>query len=439
MNVMKLMSWRLILVIVFLTAFDLLFAQNREELDPEVRSEIPSEQAVDPLFHNYSEIVAKIEYYKTNYPEIVQVEKIGTGSVYHLPIWAIKISDNPYEDEAEPAILFTALHHAKELLGSEVCLYLLDYLCKNYAENSKVRQWVNDLEIWIVPVVNPDGLYLAIDSKFAPQFWRKNLSDNNSNGRFDAEKDGVDLNRNYDFNWASEGDNDSRSWYYRGPFPFSEEETQAIRDLTYRERFVFHLDFHSYGEVILYPWDNFTTLADQRLIIDLAKEMAKGIQKNGQLARYSISALNGKLGQSSVWMRGKMGILSYIIEVGDSHFPKGRELPEIIAQGANAAFYAIDRMYFSSIEGIVRDAYSKIPISAEINITEYNSPVAANPLSDPKTGYFFRITQPGSYSIKISAPGYRTKMIKSVDVSIDRITKLNIEMFPREEPTQTEN
>ena len=121
-------------------------------------------------------------------------------------------------------------------------------------------------------MLNPDGYFLVMDEKKSPQYWRKNMSDNNRNGIFDPDKDGVDINRNYDFNWADEGDSNPKSWYYRGPYPFSEKETRALRDLALREKFVFHLDYHSYGEVILYPWDNFTAPPDLGLVIKLAKD-----------------------------------------------------------------------------------------------------------------------------------------------------------------------
>lgn len=415
------------------------FELQQQGFDPQLEVEIDKDELIDQQYHTFAEVNEIIEYYKKSFPEIVHVEKIGEGSVKKLPIWAIKISDNPRDHESEPSVLFTGIHHAKELLGAEVCLYLLKYFCQNYYSDRKVKFWVDNTEIWIVPVINPDGYYLVMDTNNAPNFWRKNLTDNNLNGRFDSEKDGVDLNRNYDYNWIAEGDSDPRSWYYRGPYPFSEKEIQAIKNLTFREKFVFHLDYHSYGEIILYPWDNFKAPPDIDLIIDIAKEMAKRVTKKAQLVHYSIGPLNGRLGQSSVWMRGKASVLSYTVEVGDSHFPKGRYLPEIISQNANAAFYILDRLSFSLVEGIVRNAYSKVPVSAELEVFELNSPVVVNPVSDPMTGYYCKVLLPGLYTLKFSSPGFRTKMIHSVKINADKKNFLNVDLYPIDDMLQTEN
>ena len=415
------------------------FQLQKEGLNPVLQVEVNRTKLVDPYFHTFSEITYLLKSFRLQYPDIFHLEKIGKGTKNHLPIWAVKISDNPHIDEKEPAVLFNGLHHAKELLGAEVCLYLIDYLCKNYNHKPEVKYWVDKTEIWIIPVLNPDGHYLVMDTKKSPQFWRKNLRDNNSNGFFELEKDGVDLNRNYDYNWDCDSDGDPRSWHYRGPYPFSEFETQAIRNLTFREKFVFNLDFHSYGEVILYPWENFTPPPDRELVINVAKEMAKQIKRRAKLGHYSIRPLNGKLGQCSVWMHGKAGVLSYIVEIGDCHLPNGRDIHEIVEQNAKAAFYVLDRLFRSAIKGTIINAYTRIPISAEIEILKYSSLLVANPVSDLSTGFYYRIVQPGIYSIKFSASGFRTKVIHSVIVESDKVTSLNVELYPIEDILPTEN
>jgi len=414
------------------------FQLQKAGLNPELQVEVEHDDLIDDNYHTFSEITYLLKLYSRDYAHIVSLEKIGYGSQTHLPIWALKISDNPQLDEQEPAVLFTGVHHAKEILSAEVCLYLINYLCKNYDVKPEVNHWVNNEEIWIVPVINPDGHYWVMDQKFS-LFWRKNMKDNNSNGIFELETDGVDLNRNYDFNWNADGDPDPRSWHYRGPYPFSESETKAIRDLTFREKFVFHLDFHSYGEVILYPWENFTAPPDRELVIEIAGEIARHIKKRNCFDHYTIRPLNGKLGQCSVWMHGKAGVLSYIVEVGDSHIPEARDVNPIVEENAKAGFYALDRVLKSAIKGIVRNAYSRTPIAAEIEILEYSSPVVSNPASDGETGYYYRIVRPGVYTLKFSAPNFRTKIIYSVVVEMDKVTSLDVDLFPIEDIIPTEN
>lgn len=415
------------------------FHLQKMGLEPAVQVEIDRDDLIDAQFHTFKEITQLVDSYANQYPNIVKLEKIGAGSKEQLPIWAMKISDNPMLDEKEPAVLFTGVHHGKEILGAEVCLYLIEYLCQHYEQEARVKDWIDETEIWIVPVVNPDAHFMIMDMQNPIHFWRKNLRDNNFNGIFEPEKDGVDLNRNYDFNWDDNDNSDPQSWHYRGPYPFSENETRTIRDLTFREKFIFNLDFHSYGEVILYPWDNFEPPPDQELIIELAGEIAKQISKRAELGHYSVRPLDGRLGQCSVWMYGKASVLSYIVEVGDSHFPDGRDIPNIVEQNAKAAFFILDRLFNSAIKGVVRNVYNKLPISAEIEITEYASPIISNPVSDRDSGFYYRIVQPGIYTVKFSAPGFRTKIIHSVEAVSDKVTSLDVELYPVEDTLPAEN
>ncbi len=414
------------------------FLQNNG-FNPAVQIELNRNEVIDPQFHTFTQFDYLVRSFKKEYPHIVHLEKIGTGSVDEFPIWGIKISDNPDIDENEPAVLFTATHHAQEPLGLELCLYLIDHLCTNYERNKHVKKWIDETEIWFVPIVNPDGYYLIMDSNRSLHFWRKNLRDNNQNSVFDPEIDGTDLNRNYDYNWHIESDSAHKSWHYRGPFPFSENETQAIRNLTLREKFVFNLDFHSHGEVILYPWDNAPLPGDIEFVKKLAQQIASRIQKKDVPEPYEIRPLNGNLGQCSVWMHGKAGVQSFTVEMGDCHLPAGRDIAKIILENANGAFYILDRLFQGAIKGTIRNAYTNKPIRAEIDFVKYASQNVANPVSDSKTGFYYRIIEPGKHTIKFKAPGYRTKVFRSVNIGSEKVLTLNVDLYPFENSYSTEN
>ncbi len=317
------------------------FLFQREGLEPELILEINKQEWIDDRFHTLQQINSILKSLENQYNSICKLEKIGESAFYNLPITGVKISDFPYQNEDEPSVLFTAAHHANEPLGVEICLNLINYLCNNYVVDNKVKQWVDNLEIWFVPVVNPDGYQLVMNNE-SKIIWRKNLRDNNKDGKFSSEIDGVDLNRNYDFNWAVEGDRFSNSHYYPGAFSFSEPETQAIRDLAKRERFVFHLDFHSAGEMILYPINNLSSPQDEKTI-EMAKEIARNIKKNEIFSHYSIAPMNDKVGQCALWMYNELGVLSFIVEAGDSYFPSGDAIQQIVEQNSKAAFWILDK------------------------------------------------------------------------------------------------
>ncbi|MDZ7260873.1 MAG: M14 family zinc carboxypeptidase [candidate division KSB1 bacterium] len=144
-------------------------------------------QKIDPEYHTLEEVEDLLTQLANRYPDILLKTQIGESTQNSLPIWAIKISDNPREDEDEPAVLYTGVHHAREPLGAEICLYLIQQLCQNYRISKTITNWINEIEIWFVPVVNPDGYQLALDENQGLNWWRKNLRDNNTNGRFKSQ------------------------------------------------------------------------------------------------------------------------------------------------------------------------------------------------------------------------------------------------------------
>ena len=208
-------------------------------------------------YHSYGEIESGLRSLERG---IAKVQSIGEETAEGRKIWAIKISDDPdTDDENEPDILFVGAHHAREWISAEVPLYLAANLVQNYYTDSTVKMLVDNSEIWIVPVVNPDGLEYSRLGGFDSEsdlglrrLWRKNRQDNGDGTH------GVDLNRNYGYEWEGSGgsgrttsDDD-----YRGPEAFSEPETRAIRDLMLDSKKDFEavLSYHSFSQLILYPW-----------------------------------------------------------------------------------------------------------------------------------------------------------------------------------------
>jgi carboxypeptidase T len=184
-----------------------------------------------------------------DHPGLASVREIGE-TLEKRKILALKISDNAPADEGEPAVLFAGCHHAREWISVEVPFLFGKYLLENYASNAEVRALIDASEIWIVPIVNPDGLEYSIH---AYRYWRKNRRAN-ADGTF-----GVDINRNYGYAWGF--DNEGSSGYpgsdiYRGTGPFSEPETAAVRSLLLSASGDFRavISYHSYGQDILYPW-----------------------------------------------------------------------------------------------------------------------------------------------------------------------------------------
>ena len=331
------------------------------------------------------------------------------------------------------------VHHAREPIGANICLDLITRLCRDYRRNTNTKRWLDEMEIWFIPVVNPDGYKYIYENDLDFPWWRKNLRDNDGDGVFNPLVDGVDLNRNYDFNWSEGGDGKSGSWFYRGKRPFSEGETRAIKQLAIRENFVIGISYHSYGEAILYPWGNFSEPPDMSLIYDIGKNLASRIKRVTGHGSYTMLPLNGRVGQSSIWMYGHLGIIDYIVEVGTHYYPPAENVPFILKQQYKGASYLFDRALGARIYGHVFDFYSRRPLEASVEVVNYSSESVNARRTDSVFGRFDRLVMPGSYALDISCEGYKTRRIANVQVDKNKPAELEIGLFPEEDSTHGSN
>ena len=203
-------------------------------------------------YKTLSEIYAYLDGMIADHPELISAKQsIGT-TIQGRDIWAVKISDNPNVDEDEPEVLYTALIHAREMVTPEILFYFMDHLTNQYSSDPGVTDLVNNRQIWFVLVCNPDGYYMnELIAPYGGGMWRMNLRDN-GDGSY-----GVDLNRNWGYMWGY--DNVGSSPYpgsetYRGTGPFSEPETQALRDFILARHFVLSVFWHSFANILIYPW-----------------------------------------------------------------------------------------------------------------------------------------------------------------------------------------
>lgn len=197
---------------------------------------------VDEEYKNPAEIETILKNYGAQYPNLTEVMSIGKTE-QGRDLWAIKIANkNNFSRLKKPTIYVNGMHHAREVMSPEIPLDMIDYLLINYGRDPKVNHWVDQNEIWIVPMVNPDGNNVVWTSN---NWWRKNVT-----GGY-----GVDINRNYPYMWGQCGGSsgNTRADNYRGPSAGSEKETQAIANLIQNIRPVTSLSLHSYGELVLYP------------------------------------------------------------------------------------------------------------------------------------------------------------------------------------------
>ena len=201
-------------------------------------------------FHTPTQMDNELTNLATTHPSIAQTFTIG-NSVEGRPIRGLKISNNVAIDDATKGdVVFIALQHAREWIAAEMALYLAEYLVTHYSTDPALQACMNNLQIWIIPVANPDG-YVYTASDPSRRFWRKNRR-NNGDGTF-----GVDINRNFSYQWglASGSSGVTADETYRGPSAFSEPEAYHLRDfIQARNNPRFLVSYHSAAEVILRSW-----------------------------------------------------------------------------------------------------------------------------------------------------------------------------------------
>ncbi len=269
-------------------------------------------------YYTYNEITQNLDQLSSLYPDIIS-EKISIGtSLEGRDIWAIKISDNHEIEEYEPQALYTGLHHAREPMSYMNLFYFMHWLGENYITDTLAQHIVDNRELWFIPAINPDGLvYNQSISPNGGGMQRKNTRDTCSDTPI-----GVDLNRNYSYMWGYDNDGsspDGCSETYRGNSPFSEPETQAVRDFVEQHDFKINFNYHSYSDLLIYPfgyeYDNQAPQEDIDIYIEYGEDM---VQYNNYTLGTGPDLLYPVNGEACDWMYGEKNIFSYTPEIGSN-------------------------------------------------------------------------------------------------------------------------
>ena len=292
------------------------------------------------VYRSVVQVEELLQSYQASHPEITKLESIGT-SWEDRNIWALKISDNPEEDENEPACLFMGAHHAREWIAYEAPLALIDTLLAGYGSDETITTLINEREIWIVPIVNPDGVN---HSQTEYSMWRKNRRNNSETVKWwgSGSKFGVDLNRNYAYAWGNTGASDyTGSDVYHGPNPFSEPESSAIRDLALRENFTTSISFHSYSELVLYPFGYAYDVPNEK--DPIFKELAEGMAEFSGYTPQNSADLYPAAGDSEDWLYGEAGVFSFTFELGTRFVPSDNQVPKICKDNVGSSIWLLER------------------------------------------------------------------------------------------------
>lgn len=293
--------------------------------------------AGDAAYHNFKETADLLKQMAAANPDIASLFSIGK-TVEGRDIWCLRINSNAKGEtpSSKPGALYIGNHHAREHLSNEVPLLFAAWLF-DHKNDADIKQYINGLDIYIIPMLNPDGVEFDIKTG-SYKYQRKNMSFNSDKSR------GVDLNRNYDSWWCEAGASTyPGSDTYCGPKAFSEPESQAVKKfIEARRNLKTHISYHSYASTILYPWGgqeaDIENVKDRTTFINIATAM-------GKLTGYhpeKSSEMYVATGDSCDWAYAAAGIFAFTFELeGNNFYPGAAIINRTVTSNIKAAVYLL--------------------------------------------------------------------------------------------------
>jgi len=308
----------------------------------------------DKVYHNYDRMKAALDALVSAAPDMVSLFSIGKGW-QGRDIWAVRFNntESGTAPSKKPGAFIVGDHHAREHLSVEMPIKIAEYLAAHRADPA-VRKLLETRDIYIVPMLNPDGAEYDI-STGRYQMHRKNM-------RINPDKEiGVDLNRNCDSFFGGAGSSgDTYSDVYHGPSAFSEPETMALKNfLDARTNIKTINSFHSYSGLIMYPWGGKEGAVENAADLKAFQAMAGAMAKLAGLKAQQSNVMYVATGDCMDWAYAAHHMYAFTTELnGGSFYPGAAEIDKETPGEIKAALYMIE--------------YSDDPRRAAANLTATN-------------------------------------------------------------------
>ena len=354
-------------------------------------------------YHNWSQVETALYNAQVNYPNLCRRVDLGR-TVQNRTIWALCISDHPGTDEDEPEFRFISTMHGDEVVGLELCLYLIDYLTTNYNVDPNVRRLVDEVEIWIVPCMNPDGFVAGTRG--------------NANG--------VDLNRSFPDPYTSP-DNTPVG---RQP------ETAVIMNWCFGRSFTLAANYHCGSLVVNYPFDAnasgqnvYTPTPDDDLFVQISETYSSRNPPMWNSSSFYHGITNGAdwyviYGGLQDWSYRYLGANEVTIEVSSARRPPETQLPQFWNDN-RAAMLAYMETCLSGVRGIVTDGASGVPLAATVAVVGRDH----NVFTDPDVGDYHRMLLPGTYDLRFQSSLRDSLTVTNVPVASGDATRLDVQLW----------
>jgi hypothetical protein len=367
-------------------------------------------------YHSYAELTAALDGYVTKYPALCRKVSLGK-SVQNRDLWALKITSNPDAEGDKPEFKYVSTIHGNETLGIEMCVDLIDLLVKGYgSNNTRIVNLVNNVEIWVLPLMNPDGRESS-----PPQRYNAN---------------GYDLNRSFP---EGSGTNFGNRLY--GP-PMNTNglpvEVRRMMAWVAAHNFVLGANFHTGSLVANYSYDNdglgsvYSPSPDEALLAAMARTYASNNAPmwSNNAAPFVNGVVNGAAWYSVVggmqdWNYRYDGCFDLTIELSHDFEPAAGQLPTLWSQNSESMLAYLEWV-LRGVRGVLRDAQTGQPVKGAVRVAGCHHLV----FSDPEVGDYHRLLLPGTYTLWFYAPGYVPQRISNVAVGSGAATRVDVALEP---------
>jgi len=343
--------------------------------------------------------------FEKNYPSLCKIYDIGT-SVKGNKILFAKISKNLNIRENEPQFMYCSSIHGDEVTGYVLSLRFIDYLLSNYGKIPRITHLLDNIEIWINPLENPDGFVAGTRS--------------NANN--------VDLNRNFK--------NPSGT-------PTLQKETKDFQAFLNSKHFVLAGQFHGGIEAVMLPWAYKAALIpDNDWYFHMGHEYADTVQTFGP-SGYFKDGTDGVSRCADMYLANN-SFIDYVnyfshgratfMEISSTKTPAGSQLPNFWNYNYRSMLNFMESCLYG-IRGLVTDSVTGAPVRALVTVVNHDAD-SSQVYSTPDVGNYHRMIKPGTYTLKFSAPCYVDRVISNISVaSYKSTTYQNVKMVCKPSPS----
>jgi len=363
-------------------------------------------------YPNYQQYLDMMYQFETDFPNLCEIVNIGQSNEGR-EILFVHINNNLGEDDNEPEFMYTSSIHGDEITGYVLMLRYVDYLLNNYGNDSRITKLVNDIDIWINPLANPDGTFAGGNGSVS--------------GATRGNALGIDMNRNY--HDPEDGEHpDGNQW---------QTETLHFMDFAEERDLIISANFHGGAEVINFPWDTWAKLAaDDDWWYFVSREYADtahAYSPFGYLTDLDNGVTNGYAWYSI--SGGRQDYMNYFhhcrevtIEISATKMPPGSQMPQFWEYNYRSLLNYMEQVLYG-VRGVVTNVFNGNTIKAEIFLDSHDMDESHIYSSIPE-GNYHRLLKQGIYNFTFSAFGYHDKTITLVNAADYQTNILDVQLEP---------